>query len=217
MRVGFPWISLESLVRIETYQWVIRDKSAKNFREAFSLLRRDRTADSLVVRVDTGSLMGQAYPDFGLAAINCRLSQSFRSVRSRIEEAGITDVLTLSPFRGRRHGTILRRLGCTAAFLAGGTNGPSSFSEFRSPLLRVACRASTAADSSSAPRRRNRGFYRPISRGNPLDARCDRAFRAVGRPAILELSLYCCSSSSRSISSPSHSSSAPLSSSRNWA
>jgi hypothetical protein len=41
-----------------------------------------------------GSLMGQAYPDFGLAAINCRLSQSFRSVRSRIEEAGIIEALT---------------------------------------------------------------------------------------------------------------------------
>ncbi len=71
--IGFPWISLESLVRIETYQWVTRDKSAKNFRGAFSLLlRRNRTAESPLARVDTGSLIGQVYPDFGLAAINCR-------------------------------------------------------------------------------------------------------------------------------------------------
>ncbi len=33
--IGFPWISLESLVRIETYQWVTRDKSAQNFRGPF--------------------------------------------------------------------------------------------------------------------------------------------------------------------------------------
>src|ERR1700722_5110664 len=26
MRVGFPWISLDSLVRIETFQWVTRDR-----------------------------------------------------------------------------------------------------------------------------------------------------------------------------------------------
>jgi hypothetical protein len=31
MKVGFPWISLDSLVRIETYQWVMRDKSRKIF------------------------------------------------------------------------------------------------------------------------------------------------------------------------------------------
>jgi hypothetical protein len=31
MRVGFPWISLDSLVRIETYQWFTRDKSPKVF------------------------------------------------------------------------------------------------------------------------------------------------------------------------------------------
>ena len=29
--VGFPWISLDSLVRIETYQWVTRIKRRKNF------------------------------------------------------------------------------------------------------------------------------------------------------------------------------------------
>jgi hypothetical protein len=31
MRVGFPWISLDSLVRIETYQWVARDFCAEGF------------------------------------------------------------------------------------------------------------------------------------------------------------------------------------------
>jgi hypothetical protein len=33
--VGFPWISLDSLVRIETYQWVTRDKSRRIFPPAF--------------------------------------------------------------------------------------------------------------------------------------------------------------------------------------
>ena len=35
-RVGFPWISLDSLVRIETYQWVTRDFRSKVFRAAFA-------------------------------------------------------------------------------------------------------------------------------------------------------------------------------------
>jgi hypothetical protein len=101
---------------------------------------------------------------------------------------------------------------------AGGTNGQSSFSEFPSPLLRVARRGSAAAESSSTPGHRDRGFHRPISCCDPLNAGCNRTSRAVGRPAIFELRpLYCCSSSSRRISSPSHSSSAPVSASRNSA
>jgi hypothetical protein len=36
--VGFPWISLDSLVRIKTYQWVTRDKSEKVFRIGFSVM-----------------------------------------------------------------------------------------------------------------------------------------------------------------------------------
>ena len=70
---------------------------------------------------------------------------------------------------------------------AGGTNGESSFSEFLSPLSRVALRGSAAAHSSSTPGHRNRGFYRPISRRDPLDAGRDRIARAVGRPTILEM------------------------------
>src|SRR6185437_133328 len=36
--VGFPWISLDSLVRIVTYQWVTRDKRDKIFSRGFSAL-----------------------------------------------------------------------------------------------------------------------------------------------------------------------------------
>jgi hypothetical protein len=36
MRVGFPWISLDSLVRIETLQWVTRDFQQKFFRALLS-------------------------------------------------------------------------------------------------------------------------------------------------------------------------------------
>src|ERR1700679_2477543 len=35
MRVGFPWISLDSLVRIETFQWVTRHKAHKLFNSRF--------------------------------------------------------------------------------------------------------------------------------------------------------------------------------------
>ena len=35
--VGFPWISLDSLVRNETYQWVTRETRRKIFAVAFSL------------------------------------------------------------------------------------------------------------------------------------------------------------------------------------
>jgi hypothetical protein len=38
--VGFPWISLDSLVRIKTYQWVIEHKRAKIFSLRF--VRADR-------------------------------------------------------------------------------------------------------------------------------------------------------------------------------
>jgi hypothetical protein len=38
MRVGFPWISLDSLVRIETFQWVTRDKAEKVFRIGFFVM-----------------------------------------------------------------------------------------------------------------------------------------------------------------------------------
>ena len=35
LRVGKAWISLDSLVRIETYQWVTRDFRWKKFRAPF--------------------------------------------------------------------------------------------------------------------------------------------------------------------------------------
>ena len=57
-----------------------------------------------------------------------------------------------------------------------GMRGRSAFSEFLSTLSRVADRGSAAAHSSSTPGHRNRGFYRPISRGNPLDARCETEY-----------------------------------------
>jgi hypothetical protein len=33
--IGFVWISLDSLVRIETFQWVIREKLQKKFRAPY--------------------------------------------------------------------------------------------------------------------------------------------------------------------------------------
>jgi hypothetical protein len=37
MAIGFSWISLDFLVRIETYQWVIRHKRAKVFHRGSSV------------------------------------------------------------------------------------------------------------------------------------------------------------------------------------
>jgi hypothetical protein len=37
MRVGFPWISLDSLDRIETYQWVTRLERRKTSSRGFPL------------------------------------------------------------------------------------------------------------------------------------------------------------------------------------
>jgi hypothetical protein len=46
---------LDSLVRIEPYQWVTRDKSAKNFHGPFPCrFGSTGMAGSLLARVDTG-------------------------------------------------------------------------------------------------------------------------------------------------------------------
>jgi hypothetical protein len=42
-RVGFPWISLDSLVRIETFQWVTRYTLRKKFRAPLALRQRGGT------------------------------------------------------------------------------------------------------------------------------------------------------------------------------
>lgn len=161
--------------------------------------------------------MGQAYSAFEFAAIKCRLSNS-HSVGSILHRRA----------RDYRHvNPVIFPLPATWNHFAppglhgrlpdGGTNGQSSFSASRSPLLRVARRGSPAAHSSSPPGHRNRGFHRPVSGRYHLDAGCDRASRAAGRSAVFELRPPYCSSSSRRISSPSHSSSATARASRHSA
>jgi hypothetical protein len=62
--VGLSWISLDSLVRIETYQLVTRHKVGKLFSRAFSPLVERRRNGSLRSRPcgSAGLFMGQAYP-----------------------------------------------------------------------------------------------------------------------------------------------------------
>jgi hypothetical protein len=55
MRVGFIWISLDSLVRIETFQWVTREFRRKNF--LFTFLRGSTRAGMSVG--DLGVAEGQ--------------------------------------------------------------------------------------------------------------------------------------------------------------
>jgi hypothetical protein len=70
MRVGFPWISLDSLVRIETYQWVAWDFPRKFFRKPYLGARGGLLRSRPFGRAEL--LMGQAYFNFRLSAINCR-------------------------------------------------------------------------------------------------------------------------------------------------
>jgi hypothetical protein len=55
MRVGFPWISLDSLVRIEAYQWVTRHKASKSFSRRFfrgERPERERAVEAMRKRQD---------------------------------------------------------------------------------------------------------------------------------------------------------------------
>jgi hypothetical protein len=59
--VGLSWISLDSLVRIETFQWVTRDLSRFFFRYAFSLtLQSPRQALVVLGFGSAGLVMEQA-------------------------------------------------------------------------------------------------------------------------------------------------------------
>jgi hypothetical protein len=223
--IGFPWISLDSLVRNETYQWFIRHKPPKVFRDPFvSGGGGPSTALTLLPRGQAGSLIGQAYPDFRFSAINCRPSRSTRHGQSKAAassaefyqapqsgpgradpaeikgevshlasdtlDAGAEPACRQTRGEGRTDGDYrcvnltdfsimarwnhFPRSGLHGRLPGGGTHGRSSFSELPSPLSRVACRGSAAAHSSSTLGHRDRGFYRPISCCDPLDAGCDR-------------------------------------------
>jgi hypothetical protein len=49
LSLGFVWISLDSLVRNETYQWVTLEKPQKIFPIGFPLLEHLEQADPTVV------------------------------------------------------------------------------------------------------------------------------------------------------------------------
>src|ERR1700722_17626914 len=77
--VGFRWISLDSLVINETYQWVTRKKRAKVFLGASAVAFAAPRWDSLVLACGSAELfMGKSYLSFGFYAIDYRLSLSFR-------------------------------------------------------------------------------------------------------------------------------------------
>ena len=64
MRVGFPWISLDFLVRIETYQWVTRDFRENNF-HAPSLASRAPEREPAVKAMRKGGIVhGASLPIF---------------------------------------------------------------------------------------------------------------------------------------------------------
>jgi hypothetical protein len=82
IRVGFPWISLDSLVRIETYQWVTRDKSPKVFLALYRASAAPERRLTIFAGARAGWSMGASLIDFLIfcnqtvrAALFCRLSQ----------------------------------------------------------------------------------------------------------------------------------------------
>jgi hypothetical protein len=60
LTVGFPWISLDSLVRIETYQCVTRDFRWKFFLRPFSPAFTVLDTTTLLKGKGAGLFMGQA-------------------------------------------------------------------------------------------------------------------------------------------------------------
>ena len=61
MRVGFPWISLDSLVRIETFQLVTRLLAGKIFSSAFSVgLEAPEREPAVLAYGGAGLFTGQA-------------------------------------------------------------------------------------------------------------------------------------------------------------
>jgi hypothetical protein len=79
--IGFVWISLDSLVRIETFQWDARDKSRKVFYAPFAVLLASsrREGAALNTRKRARLVMRRAYRPFGLSAIICRASRVWSS------------------------------------------------------------------------------------------------------------------------------------------
>jgi hypothetical protein len=71
MSLGLSWISLDSLVRIETFQWVTQLEAGKLFFSRFFRGVEGRRNGSLRSRPcgSPGLFMGQAYPNFRFSAI----------------------------------------------------------------------------------------------------------------------------------------------------
>ena len=71
-----PWISLDfldSLVRIETFQWVTRILAGRIFLPPFPQARKRRNGSPTVLACGSAGLsMGQAYPGFWFSARDCR-------------------------------------------------------------------------------------------------------------------------------------------------
>jgi hypothetical protein len=75
-----PWISLDfldSLVRIETFQWVTRLLAGRIFLPPFPQARKRRNGSPTVLACGSAGLsMGEAYPNFRFSARVCRPSRS---------------------------------------------------------------------------------------------------------------------------------------------
>ncbi len=72
--IGFPWISLDSLVRIVTYQWVTRDFPRRKFLVPFpSASRRCDGGSRFRDAEGRGRSWAKAYRSFRFSASNCRL------------------------------------------------------------------------------------------------------------------------------------------------
>jgi hypothetical protein len=88
--IGFPLISLDSLVRIETFQRVARNKARTIFSwRFFRRLSGAGTARTVLAWGSTAVFMGLAYPRFGFSARNCRSTRSLRAAATRSVQRGV--------------------------------------------------------------------------------------------------------------------------------
>src|ERR1700733_438557 len=71
MAVGLSWISLDSLVRIETYQWVMGEIARKFFPPVSLALRGEKGETAVEAMRKSRLFMGLAYSCFRFSATDC--------------------------------------------------------------------------------------------------------------------------------------------------
>ncbi len=205
MAIGFPWISLDSLVRIKTYQWVTREKRSEDFSRRFCHSVRSPHD----VRLRSRHSEGRIAHEESLAGFRLFCNQlSPEPLLGPMCEWGLSRFpphsssmyfvsLTRSPFfdyRPVNHTGFPRRRmePLSVIWVAADFPVEKRIAEprFASPHPRFHEWTPKDRQPLTLLRRLMIEIERldsPVTGRDTLDAGCDRASRAVGRPTILEL------------------------------